>query len=464
MEGGLIFMEIEKSKLTKNKKGIIISFCIVFVIYLGFSIYFKNHFYFGTKLNSIDVSAKTVEEVGEEIQTYTLKIEERGELNEKIKSEDIGLKYASEEKIQALKDSQNPFGWISSLFNKDESTESGIVTYDEELLRKYLEGLSCFDSSKITEPQNPKFEYKGTEYEITDEVYGNKINKDILYDNVVKAILNGEKILNLESIDCYYNPKYTATSKDVMDAKSSLDKYASSKITYTFGEKNEVLDGSTIHNWLKVDENMGIIFDEEQIETYVDTLGSKYNTVGNTRDFNTSYGTAIRVSGGSYGWLINNSEEVKALMEGIKGGQTIIKEPIYSQTGAVRNSNDIGNTYVEINLANQHLWFYKNGALVVEGDVVTGNIGGGTSTPAGTYFIEYVERNATLKGEGYSVPVSYWMPFNNGIGIHDATWRGEFGGSIYMTGGSHGCINAPYNLANTIFNNIDAGTPVVCFN
>ena len=150
-------------------------------------------------------------------------------------------------------------------------------------------------------------------------------------------------------------------------------------------------------------------------------------------------------------------------MHAIKEGQTITKEPIYSQKGVTRNANDIGNTYVEINMANQHLWFYKNGSLIVEGNVVTGNVSSGTSTPAGTYFIEYVEKNATLKGEGYSVPVSYWMPFNNGIGIHDATWRHEFGGSIYMTSGSHGCINAPYSLANTIFNNIDAGTPVVCF-
>ena len=287
---------------------------------MGVSIYFKNHFYFSTKINSIDVSAKTVEEVGEEIQTYTLKLEERGDVNEEIKAEDIGLKYASEDKIQALKDSQNPFGWISSVFNKDENKVSDIVTYDEELLKKYVDKLSCFDSSKIIEPQNPKLEYTDNGYEIIDEVYGNKINKDILDDNVVNAILTGETTINLESINCYETPKYTASSKEVMDAKNNIDKYTSSKITYTFGEKTEVLDGSTIHNWLKVDENMGIIFDEEKIENYVDTLGSKYNTVGNTRDFKTSSGTTIRVSGGSYGWLINNSEEVQALIACDKRG------------------------------------------------------------------------------------------------------------------------------------------------
>lgn len=456
-------MEIAKSKLVKNKKGIIISFCSVLVIYLGISIYFTNHFYFSTKINSIDVSGKTVEEVGEEIKAYTLNLEERGDVNEEIKAEDIGLKYASEDKIQALKDSQNPFGWVASVFNKDENNVSDMVTYDEELLKKYVDKLSCLDSSKIIEPQNPKLEYTDNGYKIIDEVYGNKIKKDILDDNVVNAILTGETTINLESINCYETPKYTVSSQEVVDAKNNLDKYTASKITYTFGEKTESLDGSTIHNWLNVDENMGIIFDEKKIENYVDTLGSKYNTVGNTRDFKTSSGTTVKVSGGTYGWLINSEEEVQALITSIKEGQTITKEPIYSQKGVNRSANDIGSTYVEINMSNQHLSFYKNGSLIVEGSVVTGNVSNGTSTPTGTYFIEYVERNATLKGEGYSVPVSYWMPFNNGIGIHDATWRGEFGGNIYMTGGSHGCINAPYGLAQTIFNNIDAGTPVVCF-
>lgn len=106
---------------------------------------------------------------------------------------------------------------------------------------------------------------------------------------------------------------------------------------------------------------------------------------------------------------------------------------------------------------------YKNGSLVVQGDVVTGNVSENDATPAGVYRLKYKERNATLKGQGYSSPVSYWMPFNGGIGIHDANWRSVFGGEIYKTGGSHGCVNSPYDLAKTVFENIDAGTPVVCY-
>lgn len=75
---------------------------------------------------------------------------------------------------------------------------------------------------------------------------------------------------------------------------------------------------------------------------------------------------------------------------------------------------------MEINLTAQHLYFYANGKLLVESDFVSGNAAKGWSTPAGAYSITYKQRNATLKGQGYATPVSYWMPFNGGIGLHDA--------------------------------------------
>jgi erfK/ybiS/ycfS/ynhG family protein len=57
--------------------------------------------------------------------------------------------------------------------------------------------------------------------------------------------------------------------------------------------------------------------------------------------------------------------------------------------------------------------------------------------------------------------VSYWMPFNGNIGLHDATWRSKFGGNIYVKNGSHGCINLPKNKAAELFAKIQKGCPVV---
>ncbi|MCJ7688252.1 MAG: L,D-transpeptidase/peptidoglycan binding protein, partial [Clostridiaceae bacterium] len=209
--------------------------------------------------------------------------------------------------------------------------------------------------------------------------------------------------------------------------------------------------------------NLAISFDETKMKNYLAKVDDNYDTYGKQREFATSYGTTIKTSGGDYGWLVDRKGEVADLIMTIKNGQTVAKEPRYLQTAITHEINDIGSTYVEINLTKQHMWFYKNGNLIVDGDVVTGNVSRNFSTPTGVYSILYKEKNATLKGENYSTAVNVFMPFIGGIGIHDAIWKKTFGGNIYLTRGSHGCINSPPALAQKIFDNIDAGTPVVCY-
>jgi lipoprotein-anchoring transpeptidase ErfK/SrfK len=458
----------EKEKNKRNKIIIgMISFCTLLIIYFGMAAYFNNHFYFGSEINGINVSAKTVEDANEEmaseLKVYSLNLKERGSKSEQIRGADIGLKYNSGGQFKNLKDKQNPYKWISVFLNSEDSKMAAGVSYDTKLLKERVDKLSCLDSKNIVEPKNPSFKYTDKGYVIVDEVNGCKVNKDILYDQVVKAINKEEVAIDLEANNCYVSPKYTKGSPKVIQAKNILNKYVSSKITYTFGEHKETIDGSTINKWLKVNENLGITFDEKKVKNYMDVLSNTYNTIGKTRTFATSSGKTINVGGGDYGWDINTDKEIEDLTAAIKEGKTITKEPTYLETAASHGNNDIGNTYVEIDMTEQHLWFYKNGSLVVQGDVVTGNVSNSHSTPQGIYRLKYKERDAILKGQGYSSPVNFWMPFNNGIGIHDASWRSQFGGNIYRTSGSHGCVNSPYNLAKTIFNNIEEGTPVVCY-
>ena len=94
---------------------------------------------------------------------------------------------------------------------------------------------------------------------------------------------------------------------------------------------------------------------------------------------------------------------------------------------------------------------------------MSGNVSKGHTTPPGIFALTYKQRDAGLKGEGYASPVKFWMPFNGGIGFHDASWRSSFGGSIYKTGGSHGCVNMPYAAAKELFENVYAGMPVICY-
>ncbi|MEG0773510.1 peptidoglycan binding domain-containing protein [Clostridium sp.] len=458
----------ENVKRRKLIKWGIISLSSLLIIYLSISVYFMSHFYFGSAINSISVAGKTVEEVNEEmaaeVENYTLVLEERGGQKEEISSADIGLMYNSHDKVQEFKNNQHPLGWISGLFSKTEFEMSELVLYNDELLRESLNKLSCFNSNNIIEPKNASIKYTNKGYEIVEEVEGNKINKDILYDHVVKAVLNEETTINLDSINCYERPQYTSDSNEIINAKNLLNKYVSATITYTFSQGEEVLDRSAINTWLKVDEKFQVTFNEEKVRNYINSLARNYDTLGSSINFVTSLGKTVKVSGGDYGLSINKSKEVQDLIRVIKEGKATTKKPIYTQTAPPTGINDIGSTYVEIDLTNQYIWFYKNGTLIVEGNVVTGNVSSNHTTPAGAYKLAYKQKNAILRGPGYAAPVSYWMPFNGDIGIHDATWRSAFGGNIYKTDGSHGCINTPYKVAEAIFNNIEAGMPVICYN
>ena len=144
-------------------------------------------------------------------------------------------------------------------------------------------------------------------------------------------------------------------------------------------------------------------------------------------------------------------------------GAVVEREPLYRNRGWYKGGDDIGPSYVEIDLSRQHLYFYLDGQLTLESALVSGSMNRGWGTPGGLFGLTYKERNATLRGENYTTPVNYWMPFNGNVGMHDATWRNAFGGDIYINDGSHGCINLPLGVARELYANITTGFPVICY-
>ena len=248
-----------------------------------------------------------------------------------------------------------------------------------------------------------------------------------------------------------------------------MNKYLTARVTYTFGTLTEVVDENEISGWLSTDENMTVTFNKEAVSQYIQELANKYNTYQKQRSFTSGNGNAVTVEGGDYGWIIDKDLEYQALVESIEKGETVTKEPAYLQTAASHDEVDWGNTYVEVDLTNQNVYLFVDGNIVISGPVVTGKPSAGDATPQGVYTIKYCQKNAVLRGpiqaDGsyeWESPVAFWMPFNGGIGLHDAPWQAAFGGERYLVYGSHGCVNLQYNVAETIFNNVKAGTPVVC--
>ena len=160
---------------------------------------------------------------------------------------------------------------------------------------------------------------------------------------------------------------------------------------------------------------------------------------------------------------MNRAGEAEALVELIRSGKSEERTPLYHAQAAQYGENDIGDSYVEIDLTSQHLWVYKDDQLVEETDFVSGNVSRGYNTPVGIYGITYKERNTTLRGANYASKVSFWMPFNGNVGMHDASWRSSFGANIYLTNGSHGCVNLPSKKAEVIYGYVEQGEPVIVY-
>jgi lipoprotein-anchoring transpeptidase ErfK/SrfK len=278
------------------------------------------------------------------------------------------------------------------------------------------------------------------------------------------AVNTLEEQLSLEDAGCYVRPTYTKDSEELLALLEKANETVNTKIVYTFDDVTETIDGTLISQWLKFTDDCKMKIKSGKIEEYVASLASTYNTIYGSKQLKTTYGPTVTVRGGSYGWLINEEETVQQIKDALKSHEDYTGDVVYKQTAAVHNKDyDYGNTYVEINLTAQHLYFYKNGSLVVESDFVSGNTSKGNGTPTGAGRVFAMQRNATLRGADYETPVSYWMPFNGNVGMHDATWRSKFGGTIYKTSGSHGCINLPESVAAKIYENLSNGVAVLVY-
>ncbi len=439
------------------------------VVYAGMGQKYRRVYFPNTTINGLDVSGLTPEETKQQITAgtsgYTLTIQERGGESETITGNEIGLHPEFDGTLEQILESQNTLAWGFHIGRYVAYTIDTMAAYDESQLSDAVNALECLKTERAVAPQNAYISnyISGTGYEIVSEEQGASPDPQRLYEAVQNGILNFQDSISLEEADVYEKPQITSEDEALNAELAAWNQYVHTTVTYRFGSKSEVLDGETIHTWLVSDGQGGVSFDQSKISEYVAWLAENYNTAYKAKTLKTSYGQTVTISKSVYGWKINQSEETAALTQVLLSCESQEREPVYSQTAASHDGNDYGNTYAEINLTAQHMFFYKEGKLLVESDFVSGNEARGWSTPAGVYPLTYKQRNATLKGANYSTPVSYWMPFNGGIGMHDAKWRSSFGGTIYKTNGSHGCINLPPAVAKTIFENISAGTPVLCY-
>ncbi len=469
IKGEMVQKNPPKCSALEKKSIVLWIFCgilaLLLAVYVGISLYFMNHFIFRTTINGTDVSACSLEQVQQSIEagvsSYELTLYGRGGLTDTITGEDVSLSPVWDGSLEQMLREQNGFLWIIKLFVPDAFSCETFVTYDDAKLEEVLKGLSCMQPENQTAPADAAVsEYSEGGYALIPAEQGSTIIFPNLKSAAESAILMQADVVTLEDVDCYEKPAVDDEDPQLLSLIDTLNLYADAVITYEIGDITQVLDASVFHEWLSVAPDYTVTIDEGAVSRYVDAAAETYNTAYQRKKFMTTYGQEVVLTTCPYGWRVDRAAERAAIMEEIQNGVQVTRDFNYSMTANSHGEHDYGNSYVEINLTAQHLFLYKDGTLVMESDLVSGDLEKGNATPTGVYGITYMQRDAIINVDSF---VSYWMPFNRNVGMHDASWKSTFGASIYKRDGSHGCINLPYDSAKTIYENVSPNFPVIVY-
>lgn len=431
----------------------------------------------GTKINGIGVGGMTPDEAKAQIENfyageYNLTVKRQNGATDTVRGSDIDYRVTVPEGLQAILDGQNSSGRNAGPSADNSHTMAMTAAYDENKLTDVIGGLACISGSGIVTTSDAHISAytAGEPFTVIAAVQGNDVDREKTFALIREAVKTGAAEVDLVSSGCYRQVAVWESDPSLQALCNTMNQYRDASIQYVFGDQRETLAGETICSWVTGSQNGAPLLDQNQAAAYVAALAAKYDTAGTQRSFTTAAGGTVSLTG-PYGWKLDVAGETQALLQLIQAGLagSVEREPVYAASAASRTGSDWGTTYVEVDLEGQHVYMFQNGALVWDAPCVTGNLAKKYDTPAGIYSLAYKQRDRVLRGakqaDGtyeYESPVSYWMPFNGGIGLHDANWRSKFGGTIYKTSGSHGCINLPPEKAAALYDLVYKGIPVIC--
>lgn len=469
---------------SNHKKPVLICGIVVLVlliVYLAGMLYYNDKFLNGTMVNGSDVGGMTLQkanaQLSKKVNGQSLKLIFNDGQSEVLQSAQLGVSYNKDNSLNQLMKNQNKWAWFIGFFKNEKNTLTDLIQISDENLTNGIASMEHAKEENQIAPTDAYIQYKDGSFSIIEETLGSKFNIEELVKNIKVALSEGKQQLDVTKANGYVKPQVYKDDQDLNNQLKAANEYCLSAITYTTPKGKEIaLDGSTLITWLSKQDDGSYTKDEsvfkEKLTAFVKELASQYNSIGATRTFTGKDGQSHTVSGGTYGFRVSTDSEVSALLKMINENKSE-NNRIPEHTGQLPSGENggLGTTYLEINITKQHLWFVKDGSVVLESDFVSGKESDPTRlTPSGTYYIYNKERNRVLRGTKqpngkyeYESPVSYWMPFNKGIGLHDASWRSTFGRDIYINSGSHGCINLPTGFAGSLYSQIYVNLPVVVY-
>lgn len=340
--------------------------------------YFSSHFLPDTYVQEFNIGMKTVPEVeallNKQAKSYALAVQYRNGGVEALGADEIGITCDASHELQQILQSQDKKLWFRPCERVIEYEGINDIV-DTKKLEESVSNLKCFRDMEA--PVDARIVYtKDKGYQIFSEKEGTKLDKERVMETIETAIRKRSTSVDLES--CYEKPRIR--SADLEEKYESIKKYENVIITYDFGDRTEQIDAKKIQDFLT-----DYMLDKKKIASYIYKLGKKYDTRGISREFLTYDDRKVQISGGDYGWVMDQEKETEALEELIKKGAVEVHKPAYIQSAQSRDSNDIGYTYLEIDKKNKQLICYVDGKPIVQ------TSGGFGALESGCYMLKDIQ-------------------------------------------------------------------------
>ncbi len=432
--------------------------------------YYQDKFMPGTIINGTDCTQMTVPQVKELLQqkvdSFKLEIRERGGKTEELTGTDLGLKYVDDGSVDKIMEDQDVELWQYYLNGTREFTVESAFDYNKEDIPYLVKNLDCMQPENITKPEDAYIDEDPNGFFIVPEVEGNEADEAKVISLVENALTNLDLDVDLEEAGVYYKPQIYKDAPDLVAAMEQSNRLISAEIIYDFSDRQWKADKDLIRSWMITQPDGSSLLDEEKVYAWIEEMAYATDTFGLPRTFMTSYGVPIELEGGGdYGWAMDTETTGAQLIQYIYQGNKMTVEPAYFYSANSRAENDIGGRYVEVCISEQTMWAYENGELLVTTPIISGCVEKGYSTPSGSVWAIDAKKNDwwfTTFPDAFS---SYWMPFNGECGIHDASWQsaGDYTKTYYISNGSHGCLNTPYDAVRIVFGHMEIGDPVVVY-
>lgn len=442
--------------MSKKSKILFAVFIIIASLAAGLTVtyifgrdYFKTHFAFNTTVNGKDVSKQDMDQLLADFRAgypTTFVITEKDgskesfDFSETITNNDMD-RFIEGRKVEAVH-------WYRSLFNETTFTASDKISVDEKKFKELAK--NTLEEVKRT-PSTDAY-INNEEMQIVPETFGNEIN---VREACEKAYLAADKnVYEITLDEEYLLPEIYRDDPSLTSVLDEYEKLTDRKIRIRVADGlKETVGPKKLSKWISYD-GKEFRFDEDGVWNYIVDLAVKYDTAWTERAFKTTGGRTIHVGRGaqdSYvGWLMNQEASFISLLQAVESDEGKKAEIFWDYAGYTldKEANDIGGTYIEISIDDQHMWYYDDYKLMLDTDVVTGTeTNAKRRTPRGLFYLLEMASPYVMHGDYGQQPCEYFIKVTwDGVAIHDADWQSAFGGNIYMYNGSHGCINTPHSV------------------